>query len=109
MLDTVGVVDRAPHASSAAASTAQANRIATLRFFMMHLLFCRTACSRASAIIAEAVLSIRYFDVDALVDGALALVVRNADAANFGRVVHMRAAIRLQVEPHDLHRANFLD
>src|SRR5689334_10700582 len=46
-------------------------------------------------------------NIDALVDLPLTLIVNHANMPHFARVGHMRAAIRLQIETHDLYGTHF--
>src|SRR5579859_2098981 len=48
-------------------------------------------------------------DPDPLVDAALRLVANHADAPDLAGMGDVRAAIGLQVEPHDLDRAHLRD
>src|SRR5271157_2418465 len=70
------------------------NKMKLLLIFMVHLLF---------------VDALRNFDIDSFIDGAFALVVYHTDLSHFRGILHVRAAIGLQIESDDFNCANLLD
>src|SRR5574340_181672 len=50
-----------------------------------------------------------HFDIDSFVDFTLTLIIDHADAPNLTGVGHMRAAVGLQIQPHQFDGANLLN
>ena len=67
------------------------------------------SCSPKFKTDVDLILQIIDLDIDALVDGAFAFVIRHTYTADLICITDVRAAIGLEIKTHDLHSSNMRD